>query len=901
MAAAPIIQVLPTMGRAADTQFRSKASHMPYRMLLNVVSRGGMLCRRPRIRAMDMGYSSSIGEGGSPAPEASDGLAHAPRWTIMGDPSSWVETATVADTDHMWFRPPGGLLITASNVSRYVTTANTKVYQINDGGAHLVRDVTGITVGTEGDFAGAVKLLLSGELTSPSQGERVYAIQMLTGASPTTFTGEHRQSRNVWAINGVMEGIDCEIIGNTVVALYLSKYVGLTTVSPTNTDLYFVHSLHHTGDPRFGKLQSQHKIGTIENDNIGSWYAASSYWKRRVFPSFSDYVIAGHGLGPEMAGATKPNYAHLSTGYYEHDIQGSAILFSGVDAQMLADVKSYRNLDTNLVSTIERADPFATIYCVHSPKNAFMYTERNSGQSIWYGFANGDDFLLNSEVPAVTAMLGVPEGDISSLRDTLLVRDYDLWFSEPMRPLSISFTGLNSVNSGSRAPAVVGLADYRNGTAIFTNDTVQFTRGIGADSGTNAATRAIIHNGLGSDSRWSIKSVGNGVAFLNKRGLWYLGEDGQVQELSAFQELFSHSGIDCSRGPYHSQITADVDGPDVGDELVSGSSADKAYNEFEHHPWRSFKVDQSRLDRAVAGVWDDLYLCFVSLDGDDIGNDNRLVLCWNWKENTFTTWLLPKDMGVRGWAYDGRLNTPYVMTRYGLARFEDCNQGDEIWYNEGPTDNDGTTPRTPGDIMMTSTTLPTSPGVGYETKIHPNSMPFMLGQTHWLPESGDAYVVPSVIMQHETKHDYVRSASWTRMNGGSVTYTGGDDDFKMKIRVWSQKSEAVMTEFVSEAHSGFMKMNLSNTEIKPLDNLVDESKFKVWRDHHCRDKAATAGISTNDNTAKFRVPNAIRRVSRARSGFQATRFAVQFSTSAPNKVLSFQVLPETTAPRGERG
>ena len=107
----------------------------------------------------------------------------------------------------------------------------------------------------------------------------------------------------------------------------------------------------------------------------------------------------------------------------------------------------------------------------------------------------------------------------------------------------------------------------------------------------------------------------------------------------------------------------------------------------------------------------------------------------------------------------------------------------------------------------------------------------------------------------------------------------------------------------------FNKMNMSNTEIKPLDNLIAESKFKNWRDRHARGVgpaglkgvAYESAIGTTDNSAKHRVPRAIRKLSEARSGFVGTRMSFQFSTAAPNKIITVQMILEGTAPKGERG
>ena len=140
------------------------------------------------------------------------------------------------------------------------------------------------------------------------------------------------------------------------------------------------------------------------------------------------------------------------------------------------------------------------------------------------------------------------------------------------------------------------------------------------------------------------------------------------------------------------------------------------------YPWKHFQVDKTRLDRAVGAVWGDHYILFVSRTIDDTGDDNRLALVWNWKENGFSTWLLPKNMGVRGWAYDGTLSCPYVMTRYGLAMFDPDWTNDEAWVHS--------TSEVARNTIDTGIPIP------------------VLGQTHRFPATGDGFVVPHATVTH---------------------------------------------------------------------------------------------------------------------------------------------------------
>ena len=902
------VPIKPTMGVTADS----------YSMLLNAVPRGGKITRRPSIKAVTMGYSSSYEESPALYPTGSH--------TITNDnqifDSQWLILNTYSSTNYR-ILAPGGVHITSSNLSEYITghaSAGSASHAHYKG---QIRQITAAAMTNGSKYPGVVSITLASPFSpAPSTSNNDVAgtptdkINILP-VGVTTANGYHQDTRTLHYSNPVVEGIDCAIVNGKVVAVYLNRVVEEdTSLNYGHTGLYFGHSYHHPSDPTIGYLRSSVVVGSKNDDAPDNWYKLAGYWNRRIVPTFTDYIICGKHIGPEILDATKDSDGNHQVA----DVAGCSLLFDGFPVKMYAPNETQK--------TINRVDPYATIYCTHSPKNSFAHNERNSGQTIWYGFLDGDDFSITSEVPAETALLMAYFGDIGDGRDTIFTREYDLWYSEPANPMSLSIVGLLPVVAGSNNPEVIGLADYKNGTAVFTRDTIQFMRGIGADTGSNAASRTIISQGVGSDSRWSIKNVGNQIAFANKAGLWILDENGKVQELTQFRELFSEEGVDCSRGPYHWSITGDHS-PDTT-EYAANSHADLAYNTFDSQPWRTYKIDQSRLDRAVAGVWDDLYLLFVSLDSDPYQEDNRLVLCWNWRENLASCWLLPKNMGVRGWAYDGSLSTPYVMTRYGLARFEGNSEPDTCYTNSGPTDSSGDA-RTGGRGGAGSDV-----GKGWVTTInethHP--MPFILGQGQFLPESGDAVVAPQLIIQHETRHDYKKSdelftglSLYSQNDGaeaylaifnegsGNVThdthtYTSGDDDYKMKVRIWSAKAELNMSDVLNISSSTtFNKINMSNTSIKPLDNLISEDKFKNWRDRHARGMGPAglkgivyeSAIGTTDNSAKHRVPRAIRKLSEARSGFTGTRMRFQFSTAAPGKVFSVQMLIEGTAPKGERG
>ena len=862
--------MLPTMGVAQNT----------YRMLCNVLSSRGKMIPRPRIVATETGYSSmSVG---------SDNMAFGPQWRVH----------SVTDADTVVLEPPGGI---ASNGGTFMATLLPTSGEIQKVGTNNA--TVNITSSSIDASNGLITLNLAASHLL-SVGDKVFVYQADTGAAGPGV-GEHEHTRTLNNIPLCLEGIDCEIIQGKIVSVFVGN-----NNSATDTSLYFYHTYNYPGDPRMGIYMDQTVFGSKKDDSPSHWYQQASYWTKRIIPTFSDYMITGYNVGPHVVGGLDPDTGQLAS-INDGD---SVTLFSGFPLKMMGSTLPFH--------TIARADPYSSFYTLNSPKNAFAHMDRHSGQAIWYGFIDGDRFNLTGELPAELALIMAYDSDITASRATVIARPHHIWYSEPASPLSLSIAGWYPLFVGSLNMEIVGLADYQNGTAIFSHDAIHFMRGIGSDVGSNAATRGSLHSGIGSDSRWSIKAIGDGVAFANKIGLWYLGKDGMVREIAGFKELFSAEGVDCSRGPYHEYFGDVGSTPANSAAIAAGTVADYAYNRFDSHPWRTIKIDKDRLDRAVAGVWDDLYLLFVSMDGDEYGDDNRLCLCWNWKESgakavsktpwdssweagPTSIWILPKNMGVRGWAYDGSLETPFVMTRYGLAKFEKAPGPDVVWKNTGPTESNGSTVRVPEhhpahDINATD-------GYGHLDTINPiENFPIFMGQSHWTPESGDKLVTTNVIVQHETKNDTLGSAeAWTDALSATHTYNGasptsgcvgGDTDGKMRVRIWAMQGEMLQSKGNFEDFP-FSKMRLTKSDIDPLENLVSRSDFKLWRGRHARHSAITWGPLDTEGTV--RLPKGIRRASSARSGFTSSRCVFQFSTANPDTILSLQVMMEPTAPRGE--
>ena len=662
--------------------------------------------------------------------------------------------------------------------------------------------------------------------------------------------------------NHVIEGIDVEIVAGKVLALYVGRAIN----SSTATEYELSYSWHWPTDLAIGREVEGETIfdhGSLvdfpvliadrERFRFGI-YETARYWDRRILKVLGGFMFTGRGVG---WGMTEDLSAGAAPG--------------PVDELAFHDATPMRMMGApTLLSTIPRVDPFNTLYVTRGPKSAFGHVDR-LGQVVWYGFTNGDPYEIDSAVPAASTLAQALELYLSEDRTTVNVFDFDVWYSEANMPVSLPIVGLVPILNGTKAPAVVGLAEYQSGTILFTTDSIQFLRGVGADE--KDLSRVVIHQGVGSDSRWSIKKVGQGVAFVNKSGLNFLGQDGQVHKIRGFDSLFD-GGVEAARHPYDQHFTDTVPATGVPasgeigklqyEDAYSGAEGvfDPAIiRSYDALPWRNYKVDLTRLDRAVGMVWDDLYLCAVSQVGDDLGDDNRLVLVWNWKENTSSVWLLPRNMGIRGFAYDGSLSQPYVMTRYGLAMFEGSSQRDRVWEHN--------TTAYGGAIVSIGPDL---------APVTRDPWPAVLGLTHHLPESGDAFTVSDVVVQHETSLDDTL-----------------DDDYKFRFQLWSSINEINIGRLATAGQDSNSITTSDNPALPPSFSSV----VKAWRKEGDPDTGESHGKSPHA-TAALSVGQAIRKASTARSGWSAIRHRVQWHTLSPGRIFSMQVGLVEQARRGTR-
>ena len=515
--------------------------------------------------------------------------------------------------------------------------------------------------------------------------------------------------------------------------------------------------------------------------------------------------------------------------------------WSATNMKMFGNPKviDIRDWNPSATDPIPRVDFYSTIHCKHAPKNAFAHLDRK-GQWIWYGFTPNQAYEMFADIPATNPMVKKPPTEfVKGDRTVVSVQDYDVWYSEANSPVSLPAQGLMPVFHGSAASEVIGMAEYKNGTLAFTRDTIQFLGGIGManvwEKGT--LTRQVVSQGIGASARHSIKSVAGTVAWVNAKGVHVMGESG-AQRLEAFDELFG-DGIEVMFSPY------DTPNDINGSTSLSSSNGEmeKAFD-ADMYPWRRYQVDKRRLEKAVAGVWGDLYLVFVSLAGDRDGEDNRMVLCWNWKDNTKSVWLLPDNMGVRGWAYDGTLSTPYVMTRYGLARFEPTHGRDSRH------------------------TLSTG---NYTTSIESEEpwAPVVL-QTHKFPETGDSFCVSHLAITHEV-----------------TKKSSADDDYKARFQMWGGTAELAMCKTDPDTNT------INSVDVGTLDGLYKGSYNSFFGDFKLE-----GGGGQTDTTRL--APGMIRRRSSARSGWNALRHQAQMITLNPGRILGAHIGVTGVAPRGER-
>ena len=685
----------------------------------------------------------------------------------------------------------------------------------------------------------------------------------LTGSSenPLDGTGAKVLAR-LHAFNLIEEGIDIEIISGKLVCLYLSRKVSGTS-DPDGSKIYMGWSWHMPGDPRFGTHHTENGSNTI-NFFVGGKhvsdlyigaevqhaytgfnkpqlhaYTQAQYWERRIHRRTSSFMITGKNVGAAMVTGDIIATPTIQNNMYPDGIMewsNDQLLIMGIPGDMTANSSGY----------IPRTDDFNSIYVGHAPKNAFAHGERR-GQTLWYGFTDGDKFDLSATLPTDDVLHDIPQFDLSGDRLAVTVRKSTVWYSEIDSPVSLSGAGATTIKSGENSSEVVGIAEFGRGTVVFTRNTIHYLQGVGAwlegDS-----SREALHQGIGADSRWSIKEVGGGVAFANKDGLHYLDKNNRLIKQDAFDELFG-DGIFTERGPYDGLRGVTLAG-DSSDGLINDAVNADVY------PWAHFQIDKQRLDRAVGGVWEDLYILFVSRTEDDAGDDNRLCLVWNWKENTHTVWLLPKNMGVRGWAYDGTLSAPYVMTRYGVAVFDTSATQDEIW------------------IHATSR--------GTRNSITKNVPVPLLGQTHHFPSMGEGFVASRAVIEHSIKYD---DAVDTGPSGAGSAYA-------MHIQLWTQTSELSVGKATPNVNDIAFSKNLV------LANLFNGG-FTAWSkvDESSGSFHYKSGSTSNRS---YMINGDIVRTSVGRSGGHAVRHRMQFFTLNHSDLNSIHVGLTKSSPKGRR-
>jgi hypothetical protein len=691
---------------------------------------------------------------------------------------------------------------------------------------------------------------------NPITGNATHPAALYGGSSSTQYN----------PANTIEEGIDVELIHGKLVCMYLTR--AMANVSSLDEKVYLAWSWHMPGDPRLGcnkgsTLGTHASFLAATNNPVSSYYLGhetgdghgllgfsrpgqhaytmASYWDKRIHKVLDAFMMTGKGVGTSHIGGGIVT-APAVQGNINAD---SIVLWNGLPLKMMGPPEV---ITTDSSGNISRTDPFSSIYVDHAPKSAFAHTDR-LGQTIWYGFRPGDIYVLETALPDADVTVNIPPGDLSTDKTNVTMGSYDVWYSEPNNPMSLPSVGIIPVLNGSRAADVVSLAEFNHGTVVFTRDSIQYITGVGSDA--ESASRRVLSMGMGADSRWATKEVGGGVAFCNRAGLHFLDPKGQARRLIAFDELFN-DGIVAERSPYNAQQGGT--GVASDDDLIY--TADNTGDVF---PWKHYQVDKTRLDRAVGAVWGDIYLLFVSRTIDETGDDNRLVLVWNWKENAFSTWLLPKNMGVRGWAYDGTLTCPYVMTRYGLAMFDPDWTNDEIWVHS--------TAETARNTIATGVPVP------------------VLGQTHRFPATGDGFVVPHTTVTHTVKLD-------DSVDDGPAEVGSA---LAMHIQMWTQTSE------LSIARHDRNTNDIVNAKNLVLQNLYKGS-FKGFR------KAAASGDFHNrrpepvgSNTdISYRINGAIVRTSTCRSGGHALRHRMQFFTLNHSDILGIAVGVAPVSPKGRR-
>lgn len=760
--------------------------------------------------------------------------------------------------------------------------------------------------------------------TAPFEKAQHLGLWTVQGFQRGNVSGDHAsQETDTY----VYEGIDVQISANgRLVCLWL----GGTSVYNSGAARWSLNVSAHSGyDPKIGRLVMEHsgvshaEFDSFTNNAGDTEYipdmqgsVGASWQNKRIHVQPHGFMVVGRGLraGDGIFGSSGGfNLTHVeklvssgaaanegrtdqmievdpNTGAQTTVTDDTGIIFVADSGIQMFGVSSHQ-------STFFRGEMFADMFSKKRPRNAFAHTDR-LGQTIFYGFTRSEKFELMEDIPANNILNHISQENVGT--NYFLAQEYTAWFSETVNPLSLpAFSFVNAVNH-TRNAQVVGMEEYQSGTAVFTRDSIAYLTGVGAGGDQEQKN---IKQGIGADARMSIKRVGDKIAFLNKRGLYVLGPDAEtgqmnaVIKISAFDELFSKEGIQVSRGPYD----------DLHGSL--GSESNHEYmddtEKYDHQPWGLLKVDMNRIEKAVGCVWGDLYLCAVSAEGHKPGDDNRMVLVLNYKTGASTVWMMPRNMGIRGFAYDGRFSVPYIMTRYGLARFGNRKEQDHVWtmYSTGALVGAGTS--------LDGSTI-TKIGQAYPMVDKDGGYPCVLARSHFLPGTGDSVCLSSVIIDHDM------NMSGLVFQQSSSDYVI-DSDMNMRIQMWSHVNEVAQGRDPGTLDTG----SINNTDVGILDNLYANKDFngtganRSLKDfiaframhldqaddsigYHVKKDAYSAGDAAA-NPSSRRMGRDINRVSVAKSGWNAVRHKFQFHTLNPVKIRSVQVTLEPVAPKGYRG
>jgi len=562
--------------------------------------------------------------------------------------------------------------------------------------------------------------------------------------------------------NRIIEGIDCEIVFGKLVCAYLLKHT-------SGTGLQLAWSWHQTSDPLLGTSSLQLAAAQTESDasSISSTeyiklhaYVAAQYWNRRIVNMRDYFGIFGYGVGGRRMAGTAADTT----------LENDSIPI--LEAQQLMMDCAPTDLTYMGGTSIVHADGSSSSYVKHGPKDCFAHYDKR-GQAIYYGFRNTtfsyDGIASNEHLIPVLSDINVSE---------VIMRPFVVQYAEPMRPASMHAMGAAQLTGTASGldEEVVGMAELNTGTAMFTHTGIYYSTGLAGFGG--GGKMEILSDGIGSDARHSIKSLGERLLFANREGVHVYSLGDAPRRVTAFDELFG-DGITVDKGPY-SYYQGDEDNSSVGQTVLEMQKLET----HECAPWGFYKVDKGRLDKAVGCIWNDLYILFCSMTSHAPGDDNRLGLVVNHANGAATTWLLPKNMGVRGFAHDGGPETaPYVMTRNGLAQLVDTMSRDSVWETSGS-------------------------GASLVTQIDSDEpYPCSFAQSQWVPVIGESTVLPAVNIIHDMPTD-----------------SAVDVDMKMRLQAWGQSADFNAGQYTIDTSQ------FTTIDVGTLDDLYKGDMLSWYKD-----------------------------------------------------------------------